>query len=256
MANHSDPESCVARRELWGEALTGDIDRPAIEARNQEIGMPTALSYPEGNMEHGDNRKPCSDPTRSKTLRMSGSDLHRSWEILTVPAQHCGLGGEGASHNAAIHAVEKSDTPIVPKKPPNKGQPAEAVEGRGVAEGNAQEPPAYRTQRRENASMGLECVREAARKDGRMKFTALLHHVTPALLVESFYDLKRNATVGVDGVTWREYEEIVYVRVHDLHREIHTGAYRAQASRRVYIPKADGKLRPLGIAALEDKIVQ
>ncbi len=89
-----------------------------------------------------------------------------------------------------------------------------------------------------------------------MKFTALLHHITPSLLVESFYDLKRNAAAGVDGVTWRDYENVLYTRVHDLHREIHTGAYRAQPSRRVYIEKADGKLRPLGIAALEDKIVQ
>jgi len=89
-----------------------------------------------------------------------------------------------------------------------------------------------------------------------MKFTALLHHVTPSLLVESFYDLKRDAAAGVDGVTWRDYEKVLYTRVHELHREIHIGAYRAQASRRVHIPKADGKLRPLGIAALEDKIVQ
>lgn len=84
-----------------------------------------------------------------------------------------------------------------------------------------------------------------------MKFTALLHHVTPALLVDSFYDLKRNAAAGIDGVTWREYEGTLFTRVHELHREIHTGAYRAQASWRVHIPKADGKLRPLGIAALD-----
>ena len=256
MANHSDPESCGAHREVCGEALTGDTGRPAIEPRNQEFGMPTMLINPEGNMEHGDNRKSCSDPARSETLRMSGSNLHRSWEISTVPAVYCGLDGEGASHNAVIHAVEKSDTPILPKKQSNKGQPAETVEGRGVAEGNAGEPPAGRTQGRETASTGLEGIREAAKKDGRMKFTALLHHVTPALLVESFYDLKRDAAAGIDGMTWREYEVILYTRVHELHREIHTGAYRAQASRRVYIPKADGKLRPLGIAALEDKIVQ
>ena len=146
--------------------------------------------------------------------------------------------------------------PIVPKKPPNNGQPAEAVEGRGVAKGNAGETPAGRTQRRVPASRGLEGIREAAKRDRRMKFTALLHHVTPSLLVESFYDLKRDAAAGVDGVTWRDYEKVLYTRVHELHREIHTGAYRAQASRRVHIPKADGKLRPLGIAALEDKIVQ
>ena len=166
-------------------------------------------------------------------------------------------GGAGkGNRNPAINAAEKSDTPIVPEKPPNKGKPAEAVEGRGVAKGNAGETPTGRIQSREPVSMGLEGIREAARKDKRQRFTALLHHITPSLLVESFYDLKRDAAVGVDGVTWKEYENILYARVHELHREIHTGAYRAQPSRRVYIEKADGRVRPLGIAAVEDKIVQ
>ena len=257
MANHSDPESCVTHREVSGEALAGETGRPAIEPRNQEIGMPTELTITEGHMEYGDNRKSCSDPARSETLRMSGSDLHRSWEVSAVPgAARSGGAGKVNDHNPVIDAAEKSDTSIVPRKPPNKGEPAEVVEGRGVAEGNAGEAPAGRTQSRETASKGLEGIREAAKRDRRMKFTALLHHITPSLLVESFYDLKRNAAAGVDGVTWRDYENVLYTRVHELHREIHTGAYRAQASRRVYIPKADGKLRPLGIAALEDKVVQ
>jgi group II intron reverse transcriptase/maturase len=167
------------------------------------------------------------------------------------------LGGAGkGNRNPAIDADEKSDAPIVPKKPPNKGKPAEVVEGRGAAEGNADESPACRTPSRESASLGLERVRETAKKDRRLRFTALLHHITPSLLVESFYDLKRTAAAGVDGVTWQDYENILYGRVHELHREINTGAYRAQASRRVFIAKADGKLRPLGIAAVEDKIVQ
>ncbi len=256
MANHSSPESCGAHREVCFEALTGDTDRPAIEPRNQSFGMPTVSFEPEGNTAHGDNRKSCADPARSKTLCMSGSNLHGSWEISAVPAEYCGLGGEGASRNAAIHAAEKSDAPIVPKKQPNKGKPAEVVEGRGAAKGNAQETPAGRTQSRKTALTGLERVRAAAKKDKRMKFTTLLHHVTTSLLVESFYDLKRNAAAGVDGVTWREYETTLYTRVHELHREIHSGAYRAQASRRSYIQKADGKMRPLGIAAVEDKVVQ
>ena len=164
--------------------------------------------------------------------------------------------GKVNDRNPAIDAVEKSDMPIVPRKTPNKGQPTEALEGRGVAKGNAGETSAGRTQSRAPASLGLEGIREAARGNRRMKFTALLHHVTPSLLVESFYDLKRDAAAGVDGVTWRDYEKALYGRVYELHREIHTGAYRAQASRRVHIPKAGGKLRPLGIAAVEDKIVQ
>ena len=195
---------------------------------------------------------------------MSGSCLHRSWEVSSVPDGVLSGGAGKGDRNPAIHADEKSDAPIVPEKPPNKGKaPAfegedstEAVEGRGAAKGNAFDPPAGRTPSRETASKGLEGIRETAKRDRRVKFTALLHHITPSLLVESFYDLNKTAAVGVDGVTWRDYENILYERVHELHREIHTGAYRAQASRRTYILKTDGKLRPLGIAAVEDKIVQ
>jgi len=187
---------------------------------------------------------------------MPGSYLHRSWEISSVPDGGLSGGAEKGNRNSAIYAGEKSDASILPKKPPNKGQPAEVVEGRGAAKGNAGEPPAGRTQSREIASMGLEGIRETAKRDRRVKFTALLHHITPSLLVESFYDLNKTAAVGVDGVTWQDYENILYERVHELHREIHTGAYRALASRRTYILKTDGKLRPLGIAAVEDKIVQ
>lgn len=237
--------------------MAGETGRPAIEPRNQEIGMPTELTISEGHMGHGGNRKSCSDPARSETLRMSGSDLHRSWEVSAVPgATRPGGAGKVKDRNPAIDTAEKSDMLIVPKKPPNNGESAEAVEGRGVAKGNAGEAPADRTQRRETASTGLEGIRKAAKRDRRMKFTALLHHITPSLLVESFYDLKPKAAAGVDGVTWWDYEKCLYTRVHELHREIHTGAYRAQASRRVYIPKTDGKMRPLGIAAVEDKVVQ
>jgi len=187
---------------------------------------------------------------------MSGSYLHRSWEISSVPDGAMSGGAGKGNHTPAAYADEKSDASVVPEKPPNKGQPAEAVEGREAAKGNADESPAYRTPCRESALTGLERVRETAKRDRRLKFTALLHHITPSLLVESFYELKRTAAVGVDGVTWQDYENLLYGRVHELHREIHTGAYRAQASRRTYIQKTDGKLRPLGIAAVEDKIVQ
>jgi group II intron reverse transcriptase/maturase len=256
MANHSDPESCVIHREVGIEALTGETGRPAIEPRNHKSGMPTQSQLTEGHTEHGANRKSCTDPARSETLRMPGSNLHRSWEVSTAPAKLVGGAGKVNNRNPAVNAVEKSDTPIVPGKAPNKGKLAEVLEGRGVAKGNAFDSPAGRTQSRETASKGVEGIRETAKQDKRMKYTALLHHITPTLLVESFYDLKRNAAAGVDGVTWREYESILDTRVPELHREIHTGAYRAQPSRRVYIEKADGKLRPLGIATLEDKIVQ
>jgi group II intron reverse transcriptase/maturase len=115
---------------------------------------------------------------------------------------------------------------------------------------------ASRTQRRVDASIGLQRVREVARRDRRARFTCLLHHVTVALLRDSFLALKRQAAPGVDGVTWAQYEVGLEDHLMDLHTRVHRGTYRAQPSRRVYIPKADGRQRPLGIAALEDKIVQ
>ena len=102
----------------------------------------------------------------------------------------------------------------------------------------------------------LHGVRKAARKDKRTRFTALLHHVTVNLLRESYYALKRDAAPGVDGVSWQEYETDQDEKLTDLHSRIHRGTYRAQPSKRAYIPKADGRQRPLGVAALEDKIVQ
>ena len=109
---------------------------------------------------------------------------------------------------------------------------------------------------RTSVSTGLRGVREAARRDKGVRFTALLHHVTVGRLREAFYALKRDAASGVDGLTWKQYEEDLEERLPDLHERVHRGSYRAQPSRRVYIPKADGRRRPLGIAALEDKIVQ
>jgi RNA-directed DNA polymerase len=121
---------------------------------------------------------------------------------------------------------------------------------------NHMEPNTQPTQGGERVSQGLHGVRERARKNKQERFTALLHHVTAALLRDSFYRLKRKAAPGVDGVTWKEYETGLEDRLSDLHGRVHRGAYRALASKRKWIPKANGKLRPLGIAALEDKIVQ
>jgi len=130
------------------------------------------------------------------------------------------------------------------------------VEGRPVTKENIVESNTRPTQSGERVSQGLHGVRERARKNKQERFTVLLHHVTPELLRESFYALKRKAAPGVDGVTWQEYATGLEDRLRDLHGRVHRGAYRAQPSRRVYIPKANGKQRPLGIAALEDKIVQ
>ena len=114
----------------------------------------------------------------------------------------------------------------------------------------------YWTQGRAHASQALERVRQAASQRKKEKFTALLHHVSIDLLRKSFLALKRNASPGVDGLTWRAYQADLDRNLTDLHGRVHRGAYRALPSRRTYIPKADGRQRPLAVAALEDKIVQ
>src|SRR5512135_2144753 len=156
-----------------------------------------------------------------------------------------------------MHGHEKSDSAIVATKPPNKaGRPAaEAVERRAGTKGNAGQQSMRRAQNRESVSQALERVRKAARQR-KEKFTALLHHISAEVLEAAFYALKRKAAPGVDGMTWQEYEADLERRLIDLHGRIHRGAYRPQPSRRTYIPKADGRQRPLAIAALEDKIVQ
>src|ERR1700745_2583744 len=133
---------------------------------------------------------------------------------------------------------------------------AENEEGRPSIKENAGQPHTYPTQSGKGVSQGLASVRKAARENKEMKFTALLHHLTVDLLRASFYSLKKKAAPGVDGVTWQEYETGLEDRLVDLHGRVHRGAYRALPSRRVYIQKEDGRQRPLGVAALEDKIVQ
>jgi group II intron reverse transcriptase/maturase len=157
-----------------------------------------------------------------------------------------------------MYGQRKSDSPIVPLKSPNKAAraAAEVIEGRGGAKGNAVWSSTCQTQSWESVSLALDRIRETARRDKRVRFTALLHHVTIDLLRCSFYQLKRRAAAGIDGVTWDQYEAGLEKRLADLHGRVHRGAYRAKPSRRQYIPKPDGRQRPLGIAALEDKIVQ
>jgi RNA-directed DNA polymerase len=157
-----------------------------------------------------------------------------------------------------MHGQEKSDPAVVAMKPPNKaGQPAaEEVERRAGAEGNADQADTCRAPDRESVSHGLDRVGQTARLRKKEKFTALLHHVDVEALRDAFFALKRGAAAGIDGVGWQDYEAGLERRLVDLHDRVHRGAYRALASRRVYIPKPDGRQRPLAVAALEDKIVQ
>jgi RNA-directed DNA polymerase len=150
----------------------------------------------------------------------------------------------------------KSDSSVVPAMPPNKAAAAEAAEGRGLAEGNADGPTRPGHRAGPGVLSGLDRVREVARRDKDARFTALLHHVSLERLVMAYWDLSPKAAPGVDGVTWEDYGQDLAGNLRDLHDRVHSGRYQARPSRRAYIPKADGRLRPLGIAALEDKIVQ
>jgi RNA-directed DNA polymerase len=157
-----------------------------------------------------------------------------------------------------MYGREKSGPAIVATKPTNNaGRPAaEPVEPRAGAEGNAGQQSTCRAQNRGSVSQALDRVRQAARQRKKERFTALLHHVSLDLLRIAFHALKRDAAPGLDGLTWRDYEADLEPRLGDLHARVQRGAYRALPSRRRYIPKPDGRQRPLAVAALEDKIVQ
>src|SRR5215472_4935805 len=157
-----------------------------------------------------------------------------------------------------MHGREKSDSAIVAEKPTNKAVPtaAEPAEPSAEAKGNASRQSTHRTRGRERVTQALARVRQAARQRKKERFTALLHHISIDLLREAFLALKRTAAPGVDGLIWPTYEADLDRNLTDLHERVHRGAYRALPSRRTYIPKADGKQRPLAVAALEDKIVQ
>jgi RNA-directed DNA polymerase len=154
--------------------------------------------------------------------------------------------------------MEKSDAPVVPAKRANKADvsAAERVEGSGAKTRNAELQSTDRTQSRAAVSQAQGRIREAITRNKQEKLTALLHHMTVDAMREAFFNLKRNAAPGVDRMTWDEYANGVEERLADLHGRVHAQAYRALPSRRKFIPKGDGRLRPLGIAALEDKIVQ
>ena len=267
IANHPGPESCGGACEGVAEALTGEGVGQPLSREIRQSGAPTLLSEAQGYIGGGVTRKSSTGPTRSKTLSMRRSSLNRNCELSSAPAAKLATGGLGKADGRTpdIHAGEKSDACIVPMNDPNNGAAskpalAQGREARRAAKSNTEESPASRTQRRTRASMGLDGVREAARAakaaGKEVRFTALLHHITLQLLRDSFMHLKRDAAAGIDGVTWREYEEGLDGRIDKLWDAVQSGRYRVLPSRRVYIPKVDGKQRPLGIAALEDKIVQ
>src|SRR6516162_3851018 len=166
-----------------------------------------------------------------------------------------------------MHGPEKSDPAIVAMKPANKANEptveasaeanaAEPVERRAGTKGNADQQSTCRAQDRISVEQALERIRKVAKERKKERFTALLHHISIDLLEEAFYELNEDAASGVDQLTWTAYEADLERKLEDLHDRVHRGAYRALPSRRVYIPKPDGRQRPLAVAALEDKIVQ
>lgn len=197
---------------------------------------------------------------------MSGHSTRENREPLVVSAKlHAtDRSAKASSRTADMHAARESDGCIVPTNGPNNDgglASAEDREGRRpTGENTEQSAPAPDAAPDMGGSRGLRGVREAAERDQRMRFTALLHHVTVARLRSSLFALQRAAAAGVDGVTWRAYvgadERDLEARLTALQERVHRGTYRAQPSKRAYIPKADGRLRPLGMAAVEDKIVQ
>ena len=157
-----------------------------------------------------------------------------------------------------MHGRGKSDPAIVAVKPANNAErsAAEPVEPRAGAKGNASQQSTRRAQSRVSVSQALERIRQAARERKKEKFTALFHHLSVDLLGRRSSNSRGTPRPGVDGVTWRDYEADLERNLEDLHARVHRGAYRALPSRRGYIPKPDGRQRPLAVAALEDKIVQ
>jgi group II intron reverse transcriptase/maturase len=160
-----------------------------------------------------------------------------------------------------MHDCGKSDSPIVPKKTANKhddaSAKAEQSEGRGLVKGNMQEQNRHRTQSRDRLQSELARIRQKAEMDRGVKFTTLWHHVYDIeRLEEVYYGLKRNSAQGVDGETWESYGKNLQENLQGLSDRLARGAYHAKPVKRVYIPKLDGRQRPIGIPAFEDKIVQ
>lgn len=214
-------------------------------------------------MKDDTNREPSFDATESKNQSMRGNSLRENRETLEAPpADSVGGPPEKAQPKSGGVPSRESDESVIPAKRANNAPEvvpgaAESVEERGSTKGNTEKTRLVSdTAPVKRRGMGLLGVRMAAQRDKEVRFTALLHHVTPELLRASYEDLNPKAAPGVDEVTWQEYGSDLETRLERLHEKIHRGTYRAQPSKRVWLAKADGRQRPIGIAALEDKIVQ
>ena len=260
VAIHDDPESCAVGREAEREALTGACTGAVLSRENRPSRAPTSLSEAEGNTIPARDSEHRDGPARSKTRYTCRTSTRENQEIPRPPAEDgvAGRAGKASGRTPAMHGMGKSDRSVLPTMSPNNvaSAVAEAAEGRDRAKGNMTEQNAFRTQSRIDAHSALGRVRQRARGDKDGRFTALFHHVDVDRLRAAYQALKRDAAPGADGVTWKQYGEQLEDNLQALHADLHKGTYRAKSSRRVFIPKPDGRQRPLGIAALEDKIVQ
>jgi len=219
---------------------------------------PTRWVEGEGTMSRNDKGELRHTPPESRTRSMRGHTLRGNRDTPGPPAEERAGRPRKAQAEARHERTRGVGGAHSTEEAGEQGKlfgAEESVEGRRPVKGNTNRSTTPGTQRPDHVMSGLERVRQAATRKGQ-RLTALLHHVHAESLRESFKALKKDAASGVDGMTWREYEKDLEARLRDLKDRVHAGQYRAQPSRRVYIPKADGRMRPLGIAALEDKIVQ
>ena len=267
-ASHSGPESCDTDREGCSEALTGEDAGEVLSHEIRKPVMPTPLSEAEGNSPQIEKARDVG-----KRRGRGPSACEETSRIGTGRSQHSAeKDGEPqraekiARSEAAMHGVGKSKQAIVSQKRSNEpdisevdlwGGWTETVERRACVKRNPDEQSMSRTQsRKHDMSHALERVRQRAKQDRKVRFTALLHHLSIEALRAAFQRLKVQAAAGVDGLSWKTYSAELEDNLRRLHQRLQRGSYWPVPARRVYIPKADGRQRPLGIAALEDKILQ
>src|SRR5438445_4659535 len=250
----------------WPRSVSRGTCRPGIEPRNQPEWGADAVSLCGRQHSVQRERELDRDPTGSETTRMHGHTSRESREIPGSSRRTRSRAGAGAQREVErrtplMHEPGKSDSREVPQKVPNKARRrvAEGLEGRRLAKRNSPQASTLRTQGRTRAQAALGRVRQAAEQKKGERFTALLHHIYAIdTLRAAFYELERDAAPGVDGDTWAHYGEDLEANLAGLADRLRGGAYRPKLVRRVYIPKrGDAKQqRPIGVTALEDKIVQ
>lgn len=267
VADHPDPESCGAGREARHEALTRADAGEVLSREIPQFGAPTLLSEAEGNTAACVKASTTTVPRGrrpSARIETSGAGTGRPHAPPTGTDSLLERPTKATSRPVGMHEHGESDESVVSKKPVNRiwkshleFPEAELAERRDSIKRNTGQSGIPRTQSRTHGmSPGLERVLQNARMNKKMRFTALLHHIDRDSLLRAFERLQPKAAPGVDGVVWQQYRVNLEANLQGLCERVHRGSFRAQPSRRVYIPKLDGRMRPLGIAALEDKIVQ